>query len=111
MANLIIEAVPPDQTGVATGMNTNIRSIGGALGSAIATSIVVSHLLPSGVPGPGGFTAALIVCSASLVVAALAALAIPNRSLSPEALPESHRALLGEAEVFGGSTTYAEEPR
>ena len=47
MANLIIEAVPPSQTGVATGMNANIRSIGGALGSAIATSIVVSDVLPA----------------------------------------------------------------
>jgi len=110
MANLIIEAVPPDQTGVATGMNTNIRSIGGALGSAIATSIVVSQLLPSGIPGPGGFTAAFLVCGVSLVVAALVALAIPSGSLSPEALPESHRGLLGEAEVFGGATAYAEEP-
>jgi EmrB/QacA subfamily drug resistance transporter len=110
MANLIIEAVPPDQTGVATGMNTNIRSIGGALGSAIATSIVVSHLLPSGVPSPAGFTAGFIVCGASLVVAALAALAIPSRSLSSGSLPGSPRALLGETEVFGGSTAYADEP-
>ena len=34
MANLIIEAVPAEQTGVATGMNTNIRNIGAALGAA-----------------------------------------------------------------------------
>ena len=33
MANLIIEAVPAEQTGVATGMNTNIRNIGAALGA------------------------------------------------------------------------------
>ena len=43
MANLIIEAVPASQTGVATGMNTNIRSIGGALGTL---SRPVSSLLP-----------------------------------------------------------------
>ena len=29
MANLIVEAVPPGQTGVATGMNTIVRTIGG----------------------------------------------------------------------------------
>ena len=45
MSNLIIEAVPAEQTGVATGMNTNIRNIGAALGSGIATSLVVSGLL------------------------------------------------------------------
>ena len=33
MSNLIVEAVPPSQTGVATGMNTNVRNIGAALGS------------------------------------------------------------------------------
>ena len=63
-------------------MNTNIRNIGGALGSAIATSIVVSHLLPSGCPARRVHGLAF-VCSASLVVAALAALTIPTRALSP----------------------------
>ena len=45
MANLIIDAVPADQTGVATGMNTNIRNIGAALGSGIATSLVIARTL------------------------------------------------------------------
>jgi EmrB/QacA subfamily drug resistance transporter len=79
MANLIIEAVPPTQTGVATGMNTNIRSIGGALGSSIATSIVVTDLLPSGFPKEAGFAAAFVVCGSSMIVAGLAALAVPSR--------------------------------
>jgi MFS family permease len=79
MANLIIEAVPPTQTGVATGMNTNIRSIGGALGSSIATSIVVTDLLPSGFPKEAGFAAAFVVCGLSMIVAGLAALAVPSR--------------------------------
>src|ERR1700728_4308385 len=48
MSNLVVEAVPQSQTGVATGMNTNIRNIGGAVGAGIATSIVVSSLLPDG---------------------------------------------------------------
>ncbi len=32
MSNLIVHAVPPAQTGVASGMNANIRTIGGAVG-------------------------------------------------------------------------------
>ena len=32
MANLIVAAVPPEQTGVASGMNANIRTIGGSIG-------------------------------------------------------------------------------
>ena len=50
LANLIIENVPADQTGVATGMNTNVRTIGQALGAGIATSLVVSRLLPTATP-------------------------------------------------------------
>jgi MFS family permease len=105
MANLIIEAVPSGQTGVATGMNTNIRSIGGALGSSIATSIVVSSLLPSGFPKETGFVVAFLVCGVSLVVAALAALAVPTAK--SKAHP-AHPALLGEAEVFSGPAYMSE---
>ena len=61
MANLIIEAVPAEQTGVATGMNTNIRNIGAALGSGIATSLVVSGLLPDGFPKEHGYILAFAV--------------------------------------------------
>jgi MFS family permease len=64
MANLIIEAVPRSQTGVATGMNTNIRNIGAALGSGIATSIIVSSLLKSGFPKEHGYTVSFAVSGA-----------------------------------------------
>ena len=40
MANLIVESVPPTQTGVATGMNTIVRSIGGAIGAQVSASII-----------------------------------------------------------------------
>ena len=33
LANLIVQAVPQEQTGVATGMNTVMRTLGGALGA------------------------------------------------------------------------------
>ena len=45
MANLIIESVPAQQTGVATGMNTIVRSIGGAIGSQVSAGIVTATLL------------------------------------------------------------------
>jgi MFS family permease len=43
MANLIVEAVPREQTGVATGMNTIVRTIGGAIGAEIAASVLAGH--------------------------------------------------------------------
>src|SRR6266540_5038922 len=44
MANLIVEAVPQRQTGEATGMNTIMRTVGGAFGAQIAAAIVTGHI-------------------------------------------------------------------
>jgi MFS family permease len=100
MTNLIIGAVPATQTGVATGMNANSRIIGGALGASVTTSIVASALLPSGYPEESGFTVAFVVCSASMLVAAFAALAVPTRIGRPHPFPSSVPGLVGETEVF-----------
>jgi EmrB/QacA subfamily drug resistance transporter len=110
MSNLIIEAVPPEQTGVATGMNTNIRNIGAALGAGVATSLVISKVLPSGVPAEHGYELAFIVCGASLVVAALAALKIPTRVGASIVESEAHPSLTAEAEVLAGAIAYVPEP-
>ena len=47
MANLIVEAVPPDQTGVATGVNTITRTIGGAFGGQIVATIIAGGGSPT----------------------------------------------------------------
>jgi predicted MFS family arabinose efflux permease len=109
MSNLIIEAVPPSQTGVATGMNTNIRNIGAALGSAVSTSLIVSGLLTDGYPKEHGYVLAFAVCGGALVVAAVAALMIPARNRPSVVLSESHPALTAEAEVIVGSIGYVAE--
>jgi EmrB/QacA subfamily drug resistance transporter len=79
MANLIVESVPPEQTGVATGMNTIVRSIGGAIGSQLAASIIAATL-SHGVPTERGFTYAFASAAAALAVAAVIALLIPRQS-------------------------------
>jgi MFS family permease len=78
MTNLVVEAVPQTQTAVATGMNTNIRNVGAALGAGIATSIVVGDLLARGVPAEHGYVVAFAVSAGALVIAAVATLAIPR---------------------------------
>jgi MFS family permease len=109
MANLIIEAVPAEQTGIATGMNTNIRNVGAALGSGIATSLVVSGMLADGVPKEHGYMLAFAVSGLALVVAALAALAIPKR-LAPSVVERApHPALTAEAEVIVGAIAFGPE--
>lgn len=107
MANLIIEAVPAEQTGVATGMNTNIRNIGAALGSGIATSLVISTLLPDGYPKEHGYVLAFAVSGIGLVVAALVALLIPRRSAPSIVTREAHPALTAEAEAIVGAIAFS----
>jgi MFS family permease len=80
MANLIVVAVPADQTGVATGMNTIMRTIGGALGSQIIASILTANVIAaSGLPAERGFTVAFWLAAGVLAIGALAAVAIPGR--------------------------------
>jgi EmrB/QacA subfamily drug resistance transporter len=78
MTNLVVEAVPPTQTGVATGMNSNIRNIGAALGAGIATSVVVGSLMTDGTPKEHGYILAFVISAAAMAVAAGATLAIPK---------------------------------
>jgi MFS family permease len=78
MSANVVAAVPAEQTGVATGMNANIRTIGGSIGAAAMASIVTAKLEPSGLPVESGYTAGFAVMAAVLVVAALAGLLIPS---------------------------------
>jgi MFS family permease len=77
MAALIVDAVPASQTGVASGMNANVRTIGGSIGSALMASIVTARLLPSGLPREAGYTSGFAAMAAGLLLAAAAGLLIP----------------------------------
>ena len=77
MSANVVSAVPAEQTGVATGMNANIRTIGGSIGAAVMASIVTAKLEPSGLPAGSGYTTGFGVMAAVLVVAALAGDADP----------------------------------
>jgi EmrB/QacA subfamily drug resistance transporter len=78
MSALIVAAVPPSQTGVATGMNANIRTIGGSIGAAVMASIVTSRLEPTGLPKESGYTTGFAVMACGLLLAALAGLLMPS---------------------------------
>ena len=80
MANLIVEAVPQRQTGEATGMNTIMRTVGGAFGAQIAAAIVTGHIA-AGSPyaAESGFTTAFVMGTVATAVAMLAATLIPRR--------------------------------
>jgi EmrB/QacA subfamily drug resistance transporter len=77
LANAVVAAVPPEHTGVATGMNANIRTVGGTIGSAVMTSIVTAQTLPSGYPAEQGYINGFGFLALVALGAALAAMLIP----------------------------------
>lgn len=78
MSAIVVEAVPPAQTGAASGMNANIRTIGGAIGSAMAASILSTGVTAAHpFPQDSGYTDTFWFLTGSAVLAAAAAFAIP----------------------------------
>ncbi|MDE3134188.1 MAG: MFS transporter [Acidobacteriota bacterium] len=76
LGNLIVGAVETHQTGVASGMNTVMRTLGGALGGQISATFIADHTR-HGLPTVTGFTQSYWMASGFLIVAALAGFLIP----------------------------------
>ena len=79
MSGIIVHAVPSHQTGSASGTNANIRTIGGAIGSAMMASVVTAHLLPDGLPAESGYTTGFAILAVASALGGAAALLIPNK--------------------------------
>ena len=84
LANLIVEAVRPDQTGVATGMNTVMRTVGGSVGSQIGASILAGTVVGSALPTEHGYTLAFVFAAGACALAAIASLAAPRPVRVPQ---------------------------
>ena len=96
MANLIVQNVRQEQTGVATGMNAVTRTLGGAFGGQLAATLLASNLGATGIPTSSGFTLSFLMCLIALAAALGFALSVPRRSandLTPEValLPQAPR--------------------
>ncbi|GII29998.1 MFS transporter [Planotetraspora mira] len=103
MTNLIVQSVPANQTGAASGMNANIRTIGGSIGTAVVSSVITGHLEPGGLPYESGFThsfSVLALTSAAAVVVALFIPTVRGRRASAAAVRETPAA--APASVGGG---------
>ena len=103
MSANVVSAVPAEQTGVATGMNANIRTIGGSIGAAVMASIVTAKLEPSGLPTESGYTTGFAIMAAVLLVAALAGALIPSQRRPSRAVTE--RAAVGTLAMAGDALT------
>ncbi len=85
LGNLIVQAVSPEQTGAASGMNTVMRTLGGALGGQLAATLIVDNTV-HGVPTVTGFTESFFLASGFLVVCVLAGLLVPASRTQREPL-------------------------
>ncbi|OEV07966.1 MFS transporter [Streptomyces nanshensis] len=72
LGSLIVGAVRQEQTGAATGLNTILRTVGGALGSVLAAVIVASSAAaPDRPPPESGYTTAFVVAGVIALCAAV----------------------------------------
>ncbi|HTU86912.1 MAG TPA: MFS transporter [Solirubrobacteraceae bacterium] len=92
LANLIVVAVGPQQTGVATAMNTVMRTLGGAFGAAIA-----AECLARGGSLDGDFSLAFALCAGALTLGLGAVLAIPGQGLRFDLRVRRGRAALSQS--------------
>ncbi len=90
MANLVVDAVEQRDVGVATGINTIMRTVGGAFGGTIAVAIVTAQTIgTSPVPAESGFTEMFFIAAGIGLLALIAAIGIPLRGkrAAPRAAP------------------------
>ena len=81
MANLIVGAVPQSQVGIATGINTVTRTVGGAFGAAAATAILAGNTIAgTPLPAEGAYEAAFLMSAVGALLAICAALLVPTRA-------------------------------
>jgi predicted MFS family arabinose efflux permease len=76
--NLIVTSVPAGQTGVASGMNANFRTIGGSIGAALMGSIVTATPQSTGLPREAGYTNGFLLLAGISIAAIAAALVVPS---------------------------------
>jgi EmrB/QacA subfamily drug resistance transporter len=82
MANLIVAAVEQHEVGIATGINTVTRTIGGAFGSAVSTAVLASTAAAGGLASDGGYRIAFGLAAGMALLAAASALGIPRTAAS-----------------------------
>jgi EmrB/QacA subfamily drug resistance transporter len=84
LSNLVVAAVPPSDVGIATGIQTVTRTVGGAFGSAAAIAILAGDVVEAtGQPSDGAYTAAFVFAAVVGVLALGAALWVPRTPREP----------------------------
>src|ERR1700722_358602 len=114
MSNLVVQGVPPEQTGVASGMNANIRTIGGSIGAAVMSSIVTSTTGLGGLPREAGYTHGFGLLTVATIGAALCAVLVPAAARArpsgrrAEEMPHAELGLLAAGTLAGDEPEWNE---
>jgi EmrB/QacA subfamily drug resistance transporter len=77
LGNLIVRAVPAEQTGVASGMNNVMRTLGGALGGQLSATFIADNMAKS-LPTVTGFTETFLMATGFLLLCFGAGLLVPR---------------------------------
>jgi EmrB/QacA subfamily drug resistance transporter len=83
VGSLVIDEVEASQTGVATGMNSIMRTVGAAFGGQLSAAIVSAVTVPgTAVPSEGGYTLALCVAASAALIGFLLSFAMRPRRVT-----------------------------
>ncbi|MEU5872168.1 MFS transporter [Glycomyces sp. NPDC047369] len=85
MSNAIIAAVPREQTGVATGVNTLARTVGGSIGTAAVAAVLTAGTGSGTTPTDAAFTSGFAAGAGVIAFALLAVLLLPRPATPPGA--------------------------
>lgn len=109
MSSLVVQGVPIEQTGVASGMNANIRTVGGSIGAAVMSSIVTGTTQANGYPTKSGYTHGFAVLTVATIAAAAAAALVPRlKPVAPQVAESAHPH--PELGLLAAGTVVGDEP-
>ncbi|MBS4752760.1 MFS transporter [Nocardioides sp. zg-ZUI104] len=87
---LLNNSVAPEQTSIVNGVNATLRSIGGSIGTTVASAILAAHAMETlPLPTENGYLVAFAVSGGICALAVVAALLLPYRHqrTAPEGIP------------------------
>jgi EmrB/QacA subfamily drug resistance transporter len=90
LGNLIVQAVPSHQTGVASGMNTVMRTLGGALGGQLSATFIADNFA-HGLPTVTGFTDTFVMATVFLIACLFAGALVPRAASAAQGLVNAER--------------------
>lgn len=89
IGTLVAAAVEKEYTGVATGVNSVLRTLGGAIGAQIVAAVLIAHTATGErLPDVSGYDVSFQLCTLFAAAAFAATLLIPRELAAPKPAPQ-----------------------